>query len=90
MISAERLQEVSNWLAQRKADPDLESAMRGEFPELHFTFCSDDDVMLDEPASMCDGFNLYLVDGSNHCLALTTDREAASGLVVAECEDDDC
>lgn len=89
MITAERLQEVSQWLAQQTGGADLQSQMRRAFPDLHLTFCSDDDVTLDEPAWSCDGYRLYLVDGRNHCLALTNDPNAASGLVVADCEEDD-
>lgn len=89
MITADRLQEVSHWLASWPGGGDLQSGMRQAFPELHFTFCSDDDVALDAPVAACEGYNLYLVDGSDHCLTLTTELEAASGLVVAEREDDD-
>lgn len=89
MITADRLREVSHWLTARKGGGDLQSGMRQAFPELHFTFCSDDDVALDAPASACEGYNLYLVDGSGHCLTLTTELTAASGLVIAEIEDDD-
>jgi hypothetical protein len=31
-----------------------------------------------------DRFNLYLIDGREHCLKLTNDTETATGLVVAE------
>ena len=89
MISAERLQAVAAWLEQPPAGADFEAALRATFPDLHFTFCSDDDVMLDQPAAACGGYRLYFVDAGSHCLSLTTDAAAASGLVVAEVEDDD-
>ena len=88
MISTEQLQSVSEWLAEAVDYPDHEQALRAAFPDLHFTFCSDDDVMSDKPVSELNGFNLYLVDSSNHCLCLTTDSDQATGLVVAEVEED--
>ena len=88
MINTEQLQAVTSWIEQKGGNVTMQSELRGEFPDLHFTFCSDDDVMSDSPVSSCLGFNLYLVDGSNHCLALTGDMDAASGLVVAEIEDE--
>jgi hypothetical protein len=88
MISAEQLQAVGNWLADNVASQNREQALRAAFPDMHFTFCLDDDVMSDVPVSELSGFNLYLVDSSNHCLSLTRDLEQATGLVVAELDDD--
>lgn len=88
MISTEQLRAVSNWLADNVANQDREQALRVAFPDMHFTFCLDDDVVSDFPVSELSGFNLYLVDSSNHCLALTRDLEQATGLVVAELDDD--
>ena len=36
-----------------------------------------------------EGFKLYLVGGSEHCLSLTTDAEQAIGVVVASVDDGD-
>ncbi|MBW9266788.1 MAG: hypothetical protein K1563_01070 [Candidatus Thiodiazotropha sp. (ex. Lucinisca nassula)] len=47
----------------------------------------DDDVIGARPVHEHAGFNLYLVDSSNHCLSFTQDMVVASGLVVAEIED---
>ncbi|MDJ0738519.1 MAG: DUF6129 family protein [Gammaproteobacteria bacterium] len=88
MISPEALDAVGSWLQQRGGDAGMERDLRAAFPDLHFTFCLDDDVIADTPASELPGFNLYLVDSSSHCLSLTTDPEAASGLVVAELVDE--
>jgi len=61
--------------------------LREEFPGIHFTWCMDDDIGMEEPVVERDRFNLYLVDGQVHCLKLTTDRDAASGIVIAELSD---
>jgi hypothetical protein len=36
-----------------------------------------------------DKFNLYLIDGREHCLKMTNDYEVATGIVVAEVIADD-
>jgi len=61
--------------------------LRSDFPGIHFTWCMDDDIGMEEPLVERDRFNLYLVDGQGHCLKLTTDREAANGIVIAELSD---
>ena len=88
MITPEQLQAVGEWLERDAAASPLESGLRSAFPDLHFTFCSDDDVASERPVASHAGHHLYLVDSSSHCLALTTEMETASGLVVAEIEDD--
>lgn len=88
MISSEHLGAVAGWLKGNAGSPDMEQELRASFPDLHFTFCSDDDVMSDNPASELPGFNLYLVDSSSHCLCLTSDGESATGLVIAETENE--
>lgn len=88
MISAEQLQSVGNWLAGQAGNVNFEQELRAAFPGVHFTFCLDDDVISDSPVTALPGFRLYLVDSSNHCLSLTNDPESASGLVVAEYEED--
>lgn len=63
--------------------------LRAHHPELHFTYCMDDDVGFQTPFLSRPGFNLYLVDGREHCLKFTGDIVHATGLVVAEVLDDD-
>ena len=88
MISDEQLQAVGGWLEGNGGSASVEQELRAAFPDMHFTFCQDDDVISDSPVSELPGFNLYLVDSSSHCLCLTTDPQAATGLVVAELEDE--
>ena len=42
-----------------------------------------------KPVMEAEGFNIYLVDGREHCLAFTQSQEVASGVVLAEVEDDE-
>ncbi|MEW6646565.1 MAG: DUF6129 family protein [Pseudomonadota bacterium] len=63
--------------------PDLAARLHAQFPDLHITVCADDDIIGARPVLELGGFNLYLVDGGSHCLGLTSDPAAASGVVVA-------
>jgi len=86
-MNAEQVQRVDAWLLENAAMPDKEACLRAAFPDLHFTFCDDADVLSDDAFLASAGFNLYLVDGSSHCLQLTVDLAVASGLVVATLEE---
>lgn len=57
---------------------------RQRFPGLSLTRCDVSDMGSDEPFRTYPGFNLYLVDGSNHCWRITGDTAAATGIVVAQ------
>ena len=70
------------------AGTDLQKLLRDAFPSLHFTFCMDEDVQHVRPVREGRGTNLYLVRKGEHCLSLTQDLDGATGLVVAETDDD--
>lgn len=63
----------------------LRERLRTQFPGLHFTCCSEDDIPARaRPVHDESGFALYLVGaGGGHCLSLTDDADHASGVVVA-------
>ncbi len=86
MITQVQLDTISELI---KAAPILEQSLqqlRGDFPDIHFTYCMDDDVVGATPVLEDSNFNLYLVNSSSQCLSLTQDMDAASGLVIAEIE----
>jgi hypothetical protein len=59
-------------------------SLKQNWPDLRFTFCNDDDMPARLPAALKrEKFNLYLVNGSEHCLSLTDDPLHAIGVVVA-------
>lgn len=84
MITPEQLQSVADKVASQPLNETAISAIRGEFPGMHFTYCMEDDIPNHEPLLEGEGFNLYLVDGREHCLCLTRNYEHASGIVIAE------
>ena len=64
--------------------------LRDAFDGLHFTHCLEDEITDDvAPVHSAAGYDVYLVDGSGHCMRLTTDADSATGLLVAEREADD-
>jgi len=82
-----------------EAAADNGNALRGRFPGLKLTFCSDDDiparikpaaeVFAAETSAPTDSprYRLYFIDAGEHCLKLTTDADVACGLVVAACDE---
>ena len=67
-----------------KIDEEQIRALRSKFPDLHFTWCMDDDIGTEKALLERQRFNLYLVNGQKHCLTLTTDPAIANGVVIAE------
>lgn len=61
------------------------SELRAQFPRLHFTECSADDINPRfKPVQESSEFEFYLISGSTgHCLELTNDLESATGIVIA-------
>lgn len=84
MISQETLTEIAGKITTAGVDESMISSLRSGYPDLHFTYCSEDDISNSEPVLERERFNLYLVDGRDHCLCLTRDFETATGVVVAE------
>jgi len=63
--------------------------LRAAYPDIHFTYCMDDDIGVHQPFASRTGFNIYLVDGREHCLKFTREISHATGLVLAEVIEDD-
>jgi hypothetical protein len=88
MITQEQLNQISKLVKSGPVSEAVLERLRGSFPDIHFTYCMDDDVVGASPVFEDPAFNLYLVDSSSHCLTLTRDLELATGLVLAEVEED--
>ena len=84
MISQDTLAQIAGRITAAGVDESIVAALRSDYPGLHFTYCSDDDLPNDGPAMEQQRFNLYLVDGREHCLCMTRDFTHATGVVVAE------
>lgn len=84
MISSEQLQQIASSIRSETLSETLVGNLRHQYPGIHFTYCMEDDIPNHEPMLETDSFNLYLVDGREHCLCLTRNYDHASGIVIAE------
>jgi hypothetical protein len=68
----------------------LLQALRETFPGRHISVCSEDDVSPRlSPAAENKVCQIYYVATGDHCLSLTNDAAAATGIVVALRDDED-
>lgn len=85
MISQALIDDVIRRAEEGVLDDTLIGRLRNAHPGIHFTWCMDDDIMVNaKPLVERPRFNLYLVNSSDHCSVLTNDCESASGIVLAE------
>jgi hypothetical protein len=84
MITKEQVNAIAAKIDTVGTDESTVSALRQEYPGIHFTYCMDDDLPNNVPVIENPAFNLYLIDGREHCLCLTNDFDVATGIVVAE------
>ena len=88
MIRPERLDQVARIVERAGLDEQTLGALREAFTDVHLTYCMDDDIAIVEPFVRARGFNMYLVDGRGHCMRFTTELESATGIVLAEIDED--
>jgi len=69
--------------AQSDGAPHLPE-LRRQLPGLTVTQCDASDVGVEPPYRSYPSFNLYLVDGRDHCWRLTPDPECATGVMIAK------
>ncbi|MDP2902856.1 MAG: DUF6129 family protein [Methylovulum sp.] len=84
MITSNQLHAIAQTIQTLGVGDDTVSTLRQDYPSVHFTYCMDDDLPNNTPVLEQEKFNLYLIDGREHCLCLTTDHQTATGIVVAE------
>lgn len=89
MIAPALVETIAAGLEHDGLDEATVSALRAAHPGVHFTYCADDDVVTAKPVAARPGFNVYLVDGRDHCLRLTGDYDSATGLVLAYRDEDE-
>jgi hypothetical protein len=69
-------------------DDGLKEELKQAFPGIRFTLCSEDDIHAGKPVLESEGFDIYLVGSSDHCMTLTNDFSLATGVVIAETYDE--
>ncbi len=88
MITERLLDQVTAVVAREGLSEATVSRLRQSFNGSHFTYCMDDDIYTGKAYRQCQGYNIYLVSSQDHCSVLTNDAERASGVVLAELDDD--
>jgi len=88
MIETQLVETIAQHVASRVVGDETVNSLRESYPGIHFTYCIDDDIVTGKPVIENEKFNLYLIDGREHCLCLTDDYETATGVVVAEVIED--
>lgn len=89
MLSVEQTDSISKQVISEGLSEATIMALRQNYPDIHFTYCMDDDILSAKPVVEQDGFKIYLVDGREHCLCLTNDYDVATGVVLAEVIEED-
>ncbi|MGB1090733.1 MAG: hypothetical protein ACPGYX_01315 [Oceanobacter sp.] len=88
MISSEQLEQLMQDVEASGLDEARVIELRKQYEGTHFTYCMDDDVIYPKAYAERNGFNVYLVDSSDHCSKITSAVEYASGVVLAEVIED--
>jgi hypothetical protein len=88
LITQQQLEQIAHQVSAEPVSEAVVDQLRGSFSDIHFTYCMDDDVVTATPVYEGEAFNLYLIDSRNHCLCFTQDMDVATGVVLAEIEED--
>lgn len=89
IIDEELVAEVAKMANGTPVDEILKEELKQTFPGIRFTLCSEDDIHAGKAVLESEGFDIYLVGSSDHCLTLTNDFALATGVVIAEVYEDD-
>ena len=81
-IASDDWNEIEASLSDKAADAAAVAALRKRFPLLSWTRCDDTDVT-ETPFRSYSRLDVHLVDAVDHCVRMTTELAAATGLVVA-------
>ncbi len=84
MIESQVLDEILAFVNAEGGETDVIAKLRERWPDMHFTHCLEDELCLEEPVREGETANVYVVDGSEHCMKITKDPDAATGILIAE------
>jgi hypothetical protein len=82
-LSEVQLQNIERFLLADPAEGNV-AAFRSAFPGVTFTRCDALDMRGETPFRSYAQFDLYLIDARDHCVQLTADPVAATGIVLAQ------
>ncbi len=78
-LDGQELEAVEQALGQGEAF----AALKARFPKLAFARCDASDVE-ETPYRALAGLDLHLIDATDHCVRITSDLAAASGVLIAK------
>jgi hypothetical protein len=84
VMTLEDVEDIAEHVLREGVTSAARQRLRWRFDGIHLTFCLDDEVTGAEPVVRKPGLNVYLADARGHCIRLTNDLAAATGLVLAE------
>ncbi len=82
-LSVQDIAEIEALLAAPGAAAQASAKLRERFPGWPVTRVDSSDLSLETPFRHYERFDLYLVDGSNHCWSLTDSPGRATGFAIA-------
>ncbi len=82
-LSEQSLAAIGELLASADADAATMAELRRRFPGMPLSRCDAHDVADETPFRSFARCNLYLLDARDHCVRITSDPNAATGLVLA-------
>lgn len=82
-IAPELFEAIDATLATAAADPEAVAALRKIAPGVHAIRCDKTDIQDETPFRSYENCDLFLIDGRDHCVKITSDPTVATGLVVA-------
>jgi len=84
MIAPSVLDEILVFVNAQGGSADVVPKLREQWASIHFTHCLEDELCLEKPVREGDTANVYVVDGSEHCMKITSDPDFATGVLIAE------
>ena len=81
-LGADELNEIDKVLSASEAGASPLAELRSRFPHLTWMRCDASDV-IEAPFRSYMRLDLHLIDGSDHCVQITSDPARATGVVLA-------
>jgi len=81
-LDPEELSEIDRLLSAPGNDSGIVAVLRQRFPHLSWTRCDASDVT-EEPFRVYSGYEIHLLDRTDHCVQITEDPARATGIVLA-------
>lgn len=78
------IEQIGAFLESCEDKSQVVPEFRKEFPGISLIRCDPYDMSEETPAKSIPGFDLFLVDGRDHCVKITRDAAVATGIVLAE------